>query len=40
MMVSSPKNIKEYSKKCPGLQDLNNEEANFYSKEDIYKWAK
>ncbi len=40
MMVSSLKNIKEYSKKCPGLKGLNNEDANFYSKEDIYNWAK
>lgn len=40
MMVSSPKNIKEYSEKCPGLRNMNNNGGRFYSREEIYQWAK
>ncbi len=40
MMVTSPKAINEYSKKCPGLKDLNGKDSKFYSKDEIYEWAK
>ncbi|MHA1293660.1 MAG: YkgJ family cysteine cluster protein [Promethearchaeota archaeon] len=39
MMVTSNKNIKEYSKKCPGLKDSLNREGKYYSPESIKKWA-
>ncbi|MHA1150826.1 MAG: YkgJ family cysteine cluster protein [Promethearchaeota archaeon] len=40
MMVSSPKNLKEYSKKCPGLRDHENGEIKLYTKEEMYELAK
>ncbi|MFX1557191.1 MAG: YkgJ family cysteine cluster protein [Promethearchaeota archaeon] len=36
MMVTSRKNLIDYSKKCPGLRDL---KGTFYSKEKILDWA-
>lgn len=39
MMVSSPKNLKEYSKKCPGLRELENGEAKLFTKEEMYELA-
>ena len=40
MMIKSPKEIREYAKKCPGLRDLNSENAKYYSGEEIYDWAR
>ena len=40
MTVSNPKTLAEYSKKCPGLQDKDCKDAKFYSKEEIFNWAK
>ncbi len=40
MMVSDPKNMEEYSKKCPGLRDSNGDNAMYYSMEEIFEWAK
>lgn len=37
MMVSSRKNILEYSNKCPGLQK---ERGKYYGKEEILEWAR
>ena len=36
MLVSSRKNLIDYSKKCPGLKALN---GRHYSKEEILDWA-
>jgi len=37
MMVSSRRNLLDYSKKCPGLRSLT---GTFYSKESILEWAR
>jgi Fe-S-cluster containining protein len=37
MMVSSYKNLQDYSKKCKGLRELN---GKYYSKEEIHAWAR
>lgn len=40
MMVSSPKNLNEYAKKCPGLRDNENDELKLFTKEEMYEFAK
>lgn len=40
MMVKDFKEIKEYANKCPGLKDLNKKDAKYYSRDEIYDWAK
>ena len=39
MLVNSVKNFTDYSKKCPALQKSLENKGQFYSKEEILKWA-
>ena len=39
MLINSVKNFKDYSKKCPALQNSLEKNGNFYSREEIIKWA-
>ena len=40
MLINSVKNFKNYSKKCPALQNSLENKGKFYSREEIIKWAK
>ncbi|MFX1481506.1 MAG: YkgJ family cysteine cluster protein, partial [Promethearchaeota archaeon] len=37
ILISSPKNFRNYAKKCKGLQ---NSEGRYYSREEILEWAR
>jgi len=39
ILVSSPKNYVNYSKKCPGLRESLDNKGQFYSAEQILAWA-
>ncbi len=39
MLINSVKNFKDYSKKCPALQNSLENKGKFYSREEIIKWA-
>jgi len=39
MLINSVKNFKNYSKKCPALQNSLENKGKFYSREEIVKWA-
>jgi len=40
MMVTSRKNVMEYSKKCPGLQASFKGHGKYYNPHEIQEWAK
>jgi hypothetical protein len=40
MMVTSRKNVIEYSKKCPGLKASLKGKGKYYNPQEIQKWAK
>ena len=39
MLINSVKNFKNYSKKCPALQNSLENKGKFYSRDEIIKWA-
>jgi len=39
MLINSVKNFKDYSKKCPALQNSLENKGKFYSREEIILWA-
>ena len=39
MLINSAKNFKDYSKKCPALQNSLESKGKFYSREEIILWA-
>lgn len=39
MLINSVKNFRDYSKKCPALQNSLENKGKFYSREEIIKWA-
>ena len=39
MLINSAKNFKDYSKKCPALQNSLEKKGKFYSREEITLWA-
>lgn len=40
MLIKSPKNVKEYSKKCPALKNSSENIGNLHPKKELLKWAK